>query len=351
MKNYPIVSNRKIRAAIVGCGRISKNHFESIDKNKKYIELVSICEKNKKTLVKFQNSYNLKGYIDLGEMLKKENLDIVILCTPSGLHAQQAILCAKYRVSVVTEKPMAIKLNDGKKMIKEFKKANTRLFVVLQNRKNKTLKLLKKAIIEKRFGKIHLLNINVFWSRPQKYYDQAKWRGTKKYDGGALMNQASHYVDLLTWLIGPVEKVHSLTSRTRKIEVEDTGVLNIKWRNGAIGSLNVTMLTYQKNLEGSIVIIGEKGTVRIGGTAVNKIEHWEFDQIKPYDKNINKANYQSKSVYGLGHPLYYKNVIETLRGKSSPDADGIEGLKSLEIIIAAYLSSKKNRIVKLPLKI
>ena len=351
MNNYPTITNRKIKVAIVGCGRISKNHFESIDKNKKYLELVSICENNKKKLFKFQNFYNLKGYTDLTEMLKKEQLDLVILCTPSGLHAQQSILCAKYGVNVVTEKPMAIKLNDGKKMIKEFKKANVRLFVVLQNRKNKTLQLLKQAIVENRFGKIYLININVFWSRPQKYYDQAKWRGTQKYDGGALMNQASHYVDLLTWLIGPVDKVHFLTSRARKIEVEDTGALNIKWKNGAIGSLNVTMLTYPKNLEGSIVIIGEKGTVRIGGTAVNKIEHWEFEQIKPYDKNIKKANYQPKSVYGLGHPLYYKNVIETLLGKSSPDADGSEGLKSLEIIIAAYLSSKKNKIVKLPLKI
>ena len=149
-----------------------------------------------------------------------------------------------------------------------------------------------------------MIHLNVFWCRPQEYYDQAAWRGTQEYDGGAFMNQASHYVDLLEWLIGPVEKVHSMMSTTRDIEVEDTGVLNVKWQNGALGSVNVTMLTYHKNLEASITIIGEKGTARIGGVAINEIQHWEFDKKKDYDDKIREVSYETTSVYGFGHPLY-----------------------------------------------
>ena len=163
------------------------------------------------------------------------------------------------------------------------------------------------------------------------------------------MNQASHYVDLLEWLIGPVEKVQAMMSTTRDIEVEDTGVLNIKWRNGALGSMSVTMLTYPSNLEGSISILGEKGTARIGGMAVNEIQIWRFDDEKEYDKEISAANYETTSVYGLGHPLYYKNVIDVFRGNAGPDIDGREGLKSLELLVAAYTAARDGKTVSLPL--
>jgi UDP-N-acetyl-2-amino-2-deoxyglucuronate dehydrogenase len=228
--------------------------------------------------------------------------------------------------------------------------AGVRLFVVKQNRRNATLQLLKRAIDEKRFGKIHLVHLNVFWTRPQEYYDEAEWRGTLEFDGGAFMNQASHYVDLLDWLIGPIDQVQAMMSTTREIEVEDTGVLNIRWINGTLGSMSVTMLTYPKNLEGSITILGEKGTVRVGGVAVNNIEHWEFDETKDYDEEVKEANYQTTSVYGFGHPLYYKNVIEVLRGNTEPETDGREGLKSLEVLIAAYLSASNGQTISLPLE-
>jgi UDP-N-acetyl-2-amino-2-deoxyglucuronate dehydrogenase len=164
------------------------------------------------------------------------------------------------------------------------------------------------------------------------------------------MNQSSHYIDLLDWLIGSVDKVQAMVSTSRDIEVEDTGVLNVKWRNGALGSVSVTMLTYPKNLEGSITIIGEKGTVKIGGVAVNDIQHWEFDDSKDYDKKIQDANYQTSSIYGFGHPLYYKNVVDVMRGNCLPETDGREGLKSLEILIAAYLSARDGKVVSLPLE-
>lgn len=174
--------------------------------------------------------------------------------------------------------------------------------------------------------------------------------GTWEFDGGAFMNQASHYVDLLEWLIGPVEKVQAMMSTTRDIEVEDTGVLNVKWRNGALGSMSVTMLTYPKNLEGSITILGERGTVRIGGVAVNEIQLWNFDSSADYDAAITQANYETTSVYGFGHPLYYENVVQVLRGEAEPETDGREGLKSLELLIAAYISARDGQTVSLPLE-
>ena len=192
--------------------------------------------------------------------------------------------------------------------------------------------------------------MNVFWTRPQEYYDSAKWRGTWEFDGGAFMNQASHYIDLLDWMIGPVESVMAYTATlARNIEVEDTGVAAVRWRSGAMGTLNVTMLTYPKNMEGSITILGETGTVRIGGVAVNEIQTWEFSDKRPDDADVSHSSYQTTSVYGLGHPLYYHNVIETLRGQAEPETDGREGLKTLELLIAMYLSSRDGKRVALPL--
>lgn len=194
-----------------------------------------------------------------------------------------------------------------------------------------------------------MIHLNVFWTRPQSYYDQASWRGTLDLDGGAFMNQASHYVDLLHWLAGPVSKVHAMMSTSLNIEAEDTGILNLQWETGTLGSMSVTMLTYPKNLEGSITILGEKGSVRIGGVAVNEIQHWEFDEAKDYDKQVKNSNYETTSVYGLGHPLYYNNVVEVMRGYAEPETDGHDGLKSLEIIIAAYQSNIEKRTISLPL--
>lgn len=351
MQHYPSITGRKIKIAIVGCGRISKNHFGSIEKHGEELELTAICDIDPNVFAEHAEKYQVPAYRDMEEMLQKEQLDLVALCTPSGIHPNQAILAAKHKVNVMTEKPMATRWNDGVNMVKTCDEAGVHLFVVKQNRRNTTLQLLKRAVTEKRFGKIHMVHLNVFWTRPQSYYDQGNgWRGTWEFDGGAFMNQASHYVDLLDWLIGPVEKVQAMMSTTRDIEVEDTGVISVKWRNGALGSMSVTMLTYPKNLEGSIIILGERGTVRVGGVAVNDIQLWQFDEPKDYDQQIQNANYETTSVYGFGHPLYYKNVIDVLRGKAEPDTDGREGLKSLELLIAAYLSARDGKTISLPLE-
>lgn len=347
---YPVIKDRKIRIAIVGCGRISKNHFGSIEKHRDNIELVAVCDIDRAVLKQHQRQYQVNGYSRLEEMLEKEDLDIVAICTPSGIHAEQTVMIAKYNIHVMTEKPMATRWQDGVRMVKSCDEAGVHLFVVKQNRRNSTLQLLKRAIKEKRFGKINMVHLNVFWTRPQEYYDQAKWRGTWEFDGGAFMNQASHYVDLLDWLIGPVDKIQAMMSTTRDIEVEDTGVLNIHWRNGTLGSMAVTMLTYPKNMEGSITILGEKGTVRIGGVAVNDIQQWEFSEPKDYDVKVRDANYETTSVYGFGHPLYYKNIIDVMYGEAEPETDGREGLKSLELLIAAYLAARDAKTISLPLE-
>ncbi len=344
------IKNRKIRIAIVGCGRISKNHFGSIEKHHEAIELTAICDTDKKVLKNHEDQYQVNGYLKLEDMLEKEELDLIAICTPSGVHPDQVVMAAKHSIHIMTEKPMATRWEDGVRMVRACDEAGVNLFVVKQNRRNSTLQLLKRAVTEKRFGKIHMVHLNVFWTRPQDYYDQAEWRGTWEFDGGAFMNQASHYVDLLDWLIGPVDKIQAMMSTTRDIEVEDTGVLNIRWRNGALGSMAVTMLTYPKNLEGSITILGEKGTVKVGGVAVNDIQRWEFDEPKDYDEKIKEANYQTTSVYGFGHPLYYKNVIDVMRGEAEPETDGREGLKSLELLIAAYLSARDGKTISLPLE-
>lgn len=350
LTHKPPIKDRKIRFALVGCGRISKNHLDAIEQHKDRVELVAVCDVDHAALDKVARQKNVAGYDDLSNMLQQATPDIVVLATPSGLHASQTLEIAQAGCHVMTEKPMATRWGDGKQMVQACDQAGVRLFVVKQNRRNATLQLLKNAIEKKRFGRIYMVNINVFWTRPQEYYDAAKWRGTWEFDGGAFMNQASHYVDLLDWLIGPVESLQAYTATlARHIEVEDTGVISIKWRSGALGSMNVTMLTYPKNLEGSITIIGEKGTVRIGGMAVNEIQHWEFAETDPDDEKIKQASYATTSVYGFGHPLYYENVIEVLRGEAEPETDGREGLRSLEILIAAYLSARDGRRVSLPL--
>ncbi len=351
MKSYTAISERKIRIGLVGCGRISKNHFASIEKHSDNLELIAVCDNNLDSLMHATEEHKVNGYSSLKEMLENEQLDVVSVCTPSGIHPEQTIELAAAGVHVISEKPMATRWNDGLRMVKACDAAGVRLFVVKQNRRNVTLQLLKRAIDEKRFGRIYMVNLNIFWTRPQTYYDQAKWRGTWEVDGGAFMNQASHYVDLIDWLIGPVDKIQAMMGTLeRDIEVEDTGVLNIKWRNGAMGSMNVTMLTYPKNYEGSITILGEKGTVRVGGVAVNEIQHWEFEDQKDYDDQIQNANYQTTSVYGFGHPLYYKNIVDVLRGDAEPETDGREGLKSLEVLIAAYLAARDGNTVSLPLE-
>lgn len=344
------ITNRKIRFALVGCGRIARNHIAALEQHRDRAELAAVCDVDASRLREAAEKTGATPYTSLTALLSTNNADVVVLATPSGLHPGQTIEAAETGRHVMTEKPMATRWEDGQRMVHACDAAGVRLFVVKQNRRNPTLQLLKRTVEKKRFGRIYMVTVNVFWTRPQSYYDSAVWRGTWEFDGGAFMNQASHYVDLLDWLIGPIESVQAYTGTlARNIEVEDTGVANVRWRAGTLGSINVTTLTYPQNLEGSITIIGEKGTVRVGGVAVNEIQHWEFAETDEDDSKVKDASYRTTSVYGFGHPLYYDNVIRVLRGEAEPETDGREGLKSLEVLIAIYRSARDSHRVSLPL--
>ena len=344
------VTDRKLRFALVGCGRIARSHFAALAQHANLCELVAVCDVDPAALDRAVTETGAAPFDNLERMLDHSDIDACIITTPSGLHPTQAVRVAGAGRHVITEKPMATRWEDAKRMVGACDAAGVRMFVVKQNRRNATLQLLKRAVDNKRFGRIYMVNLNVFWTRPQSYYNSAPWRGTWEFDGGAFMNQASHYVDLLDWIIGPVESLQAYTATlARDIEVEDTGVISLRWRNGALGSMNVTMLAYPHNLEGSITVLGETGTARIGGVAVNQVQQWDFAQPHADDAQVEQASYATASVYGYGHPLYYDNVIAVLRGEAEAETDGREGLKSLEVLIAAYRSARDGRRVALPL--
>ena len=344
------ILDRPIRFALVGCGRISANHIEALKQHQGRAELVAVCDNRPAALEAAVSKTGAAGFDSLDTLLAGSNADIVTLATPSGLHPLQAMQVAAAGRHVLSEKPMATKWDDGMAMVRACRDARVKLFVVKQNRLNPTMQLLKAAVDGGRFGRVYMVTVNVFWTRPQSYYDDAPWRGRWDMDGGAFLNQASHYVDMVDWLVGPVDSVHAYTATlARAIEAEDTGTMSLRLRSGGLASINVTMLTHGKNFEGSITILGERGTVRIGGVAVNRIEHWEFEDSRPEDASIKDSSYATPSVYGFGHPLYYDNVIATLRGEKHAEVDGYEGLRSLEVIIAAYRSARDGTRVGLPL--
>ncbi len=338
------------RVAVVGCGRISRSHFEALARVPG-LSLSAVCDSDVERARVAGEEYGVPWFRTIEELLARAPCDVVAIATPSGLHPAQGILAAAAGKHVIVEKPMAITLSAADELVHACDAAGVHLFVVKQNRLNATVQLLRRAVDKGRFGRIYMANCTVHWSRPESYYEQAPWRGTWEFDGGAFMNQASHYVDLIQWLVGPVESVVAKTATlARKIETEDSGIAVLKFRSGALGCIEVTMLTYPRNLEGSITILGETGSVKIGGTAVNRIEHWMFAAYDDDDKLVESVNTTPPTVYGYGHEAYYRNVLAVLRGQGNPDTDGRAGRKSLELILGIYESAKTGREVPLPLR-
>jgi UDP-N-acetyl-2-amino-2-deoxyglucuronate dehydrogenase len=340
-----------VRIALVGCGRISRTHLDAIAAVDG-LELVGVCDVAEGRAREAGEQQQVPWFTDYAGMLAHVPADAVAICTPSGLHPSHGILAARAGKHVICEKPMAITLAGADDLVRACDEAGVRLFVVKQNRLNPPVQLLKRAVDAGRFGRIYLANTTVRWTRPQEYYDQAPWRGTWEFDGGAFMNQASHYVDLIQWLVGPVESVMAKTATlARRIETEDTGIAVLRFRSGALGVIEVTMLTYPRNLEGSITILGEKGTVKLGGTAVNRVEHWMFADYSDDDTLVDSAASTPPNVYGFGHVGYYRNVLAVLRGEATPETDGRAGRKSVELILGIYESAKTGREVPLPLRV
>jgi len=341
----------KIKFCLIGCGRISERHFEAI-KLIEPTEMVACCDIDTQKLIIVAERYKIKNtYADYKEMLKNEKPDACIICTPSGLHSEMGVFAAKQKIHVVTEKPISVTLKQANDLIRACERNKVNLFVVMQNRLNRPIQMLKKAIEKNRFGKLFSINATIRWSRPQSYYDMSKWRGTHKYDGGAFLNQASHYFDLLYWLMGPVESVMAMTATlNHNIEVEDIGVGVLKFKNGCLGNIEATMNIFPRNLEGSITVMGESGTAKIGGVAVNKIEHWEFRDYDDDDRLIDQLSSIPPNVYGYGHTGFFVNVAAVLRGLADPQMDGGDGKHSLEIILAMYESAKTGKKVDLPIR-
>lgn len=341
-----------LKIGVVGCGRISHKHFQAIA-SLENARCVACCDIVSERAEKAAHDYRIPYWTcDYRELLKIQELDLIAVCTPSGLHAQHGVLAACCGKHVLTEKPMAVRMHQADALIKTCRQRRVRLHVVLQNRLNPAVQLVRRAWEDGRFGRLYLIMAKVLWNRSQDYYDQADWRGTWELDGGAFMNQASHYVDLMQWWGGPVRRVYAQTATLgRRMEAEDTGSAILLFADGTIGSLNVTMLTYPENLEGSITLVGEKGTVQIAGTALNRIETWQFDDQRSYDGLVDAASTCFSGVYGHGHQIYYEALAafmdhERQTGESwSWDAlaDGQQGRKSVEIITRLYKSSDSRK--------
>ncbi|MDQ6887328.1 MAG: Gfo/Idh/MocA family oxidoreductase [Gemmatimonadota bacterium] len=343
---------RPARMVLVGCGRISERHVDAIEHNADLV-LAAVCDELPDRARALGERVGVPAFTSFSAMLAETDADAAVICTPSGLHPRHGIMAAQRGLHVICEKPMATRLEEADALVKACDEAGVHLFVVKQNRLNPGVELLKRAVEKGRFGRIYLANTTVRWNRPQSYYDSAPWRGTWEFDGGAFMNQASHYVDMIQWLMGPVESVSAKTATlARRIESEDTGVVLLRFRNGALGTIEVTMLTYPRNMEGSVTILGEKGSVKVGGTALNRIEHWEFAEYDDDDREAEaqKAAPNPLSVYGSGHRPYYENVVKVLRGEATPGTDGREGRKSLELILGIYESARTGTEVSLPLR-
>ena len=342
-----------LKFALVGCGRIAKRHSELLGLNQiKNASLVAVCDIIEKKAEVIGKKFNVPYYTDMDEMMQNEDIDVVSVLTESGNHAKHVINLSKYGKHIVVEKPMALTIDDADAMIEACDKNGCRLFVIKQNRFNIPVVKLRQALDGGRFGKLILGTVRVRWCRPQEYYDQDSWRGTWAMDGGVLTNQASHHVDLLEWMMGDVESVFakSITALVN-IEAEDTAVVTLKFKNGALGIIEATTAVRPKDLEGSLSILGEKGAVEIGGFAVNKMLHWNFsERLSADDEVLRKYSVNPPNVYGFGHQAYYEHVVDSILNNKAQLVDGLEGRRSLELIMAIYESIETGKEVFLRFK-
>lgn len=342
-----------LKFALIGCGRIAKRHSELLGHGQiQNAKLVAVCDIDLGKAKKIAEQFGVPFYTDMHEMLKNEDVDVVCILTESGKHAEHVVSIAKYKKHIVVEKPMALTLDDADAMIKACDENGVKLFVVKQNRFNVPVVKLREALESGRFGKLVLGTVRVRWCRTQEYYNQDAWRGTWAMDGGVLTNQASHHVDLLEWMMGDVESVFAKsTTALVNIEAEDTAIVTLKFKNGALGIIEATTAVRPKDLEGSISVLGEKGTVEIGGFAVNKMIHWNFaDKINGDEEVMEKYSVNPPNVYGFGHQAYYEHVVDCILNDKRQLVDGLEGRRSLELISAIYESIETGKEVFLRFK-
>ncbi len=334
-----------LKFAIIGCGRIAARHAEHITNNG---TLTAVCDIEISRAKVLGNKYSAKVYNNIDELLRKEKIDVVSICTPNGLHTEHTIKSLKAGNHVLCEKPMAISVYDCGKMIQTAEKANKRLFIVKQNRFNPPVEKVKKIIDENKLGKIYSVQLNCFWNRNFEYYKDSDWKGSKALDGGTLFTQFSHFIDLLFWMIGDIKEVSAFYNNYAHkniIEFEDSGVVALRFYNGAIGTINYTVNSYSKNMEGSITIFGEKGTIKIGGQYLNELEYQDLEngKIKNLPKGNPPNNYGKYFGSMSNHDKVYENVANVLTNGGIIATNGFEGLKTVEIIDKIYSSAKDNK--------
>jgi predicted dehydrogenase len=339
-----------LRVALVGCGRIAKRHAELLGHGQIHgAGLAAVADIVSDRAQALAAPFGVPWFTDMHALVASAQPDVIAILTESGRHAEHAIALAPYGKHIIVEKPMALTLDDADQMIRACDRHAVRLFVVKQNRFNIPVLKLREALEAGRFGKLVLGTVRVRWCRRQEYYNQDPWRGTWALDGGVLSNQASHHIDLLEWMMGEVESVFAkATTALADIEAEDTAVVVLKFKSGALGVIEATTATRPRDLEGSISILGEKGTVEIGGFAVNEMRTWQFEHPRPEDSEVlAKFSVNPPSVYGFGHHAYYQHVVNCIQHEQPQLVDGLEGRRSLELISAIYESIETGREVRM----
>ncbi len=337
------MSHKIITFALIGCGRIGQRHAQHINN---FGKLVAVCDIDKAKATELGNTYKTTVFTDITTLLGQVKADVISICTPNGFHASQTIQALKAGFHVLCEKPMAINVFDGEQMVNQALKSNKRLFIVKQNRYNPPVDAVKNLIDAGKLGKIFSVQLNCFWNRNPQYYNDSDWKGTKALDGGTLFTQFSHFIDLLYYLIGDIKEVKAYTANfnhTKEMEFEDTGVVVLKFYNEVLGTINYTVNSFGKNMEGSITIFAEKGTVKIGGQYLNELEYQNFDGFKIDD--LPKGNPPNKYGQYVGsmsnHDLVYQNIQDVLTNGGVIATNGFEGLKTVEIIDKIYVNAEK----------
>jgi UDP-N-acetyl-2-amino-2-deoxyglucuronate dehydrogenase len=344
------MSSSTLKFALVGCGRIAERHAQLLGQNQVAgAKLVGVCDVIPDRAKALGGKVSVPFFTNMDEMVEATQPDVINVLTPSGMHAEHVVGLARHRRHIVCEKPMALTLNDADRMIRACDEAGVKLFVVKQNRFNTPVQQLRKALEAGRFGKLVLGSIRVRWCRTQEYYDQDDWRGTWRYDGGILANQASHHIDLLEWMLGDVESVFARsTTALVNVETEDTAVATLRFTNGALGVIETTTATRPKDLEGSISVLGSGGSVEIAGFAVNEIRTWNFVKPEPADEDVRKRySVNPPNVYGFRHQMYLEHVVDCIQNRKAALVDGLEGRRSLELINALYESIETSEEVSL----
>lgn len=344
-----------MKYALIGCGRIAINHIKAVANNN--LDLVSVCDIDLSHIDILFEKTNYQGnsdrFIDYKEMIDKHpDLDLIAIATDSGKHAEIALYCIDHGINVIIEKPMAMSMKDADEIVKRSNEKGVVVSVCHQNRFNIAIQKMRKAFEDNRFGKLSHGSINVRWNRGKEYYDQAPWRGKWFSDGGCLFNQCIHGIDLLRWMMGnEVEEVYGVTKQQFHdyLECEDIGMAVVKFKNGAIGTIEGTVNVYPQNLEETLYLFGENGTVKIGGKSTNNIDVWNFKDENDEDLKNRGLEEQTSNVYGNGHTSLYADVIDAVKNKRKPYVDAVAGRNAVEMILAIYKSAAIGKPVKLPL--